>query len=99
MAEEAQQHARSLATSAERKAGSADRFVDEARRAEASLANAAARAVRAEQEQPVPSRLTELTKAELTDLARPLGVTTTSQVTKDELIKAIRRASRAKTRA
>ena len=99
VAEQAHQHARSLAASAEQEAGSADRFVNEARRTEASLKNAAARAVRTEQQQPVPSRLNELTKAELAELAEPLGVTATSHMAKDDLIKAIRRASRAKTRA
>ena len=94
----AHEHARALVASAEREAGSADRFVDEARRTEASLANAAARGVRAEEQQTVPARLNELTKAELADLAESLGVTGASRMTKDELIKAVRRASRVKAR-
>ncbi len=99
VAEEAHQHARAVADDAEQRAGSADRVLGDARRTEAMLAKDAAHAVRAEQTQDAPARLTEHTKAELLQLAQPLEISGASRMTKTELIKAIRSASRTRVRA
>jgi hypothetical protein len=98
-ADQAHAHARAVAEKVEEQSGSADRVVKDARRAESALANEAARAVQAEQEQPIPARLSEHTKAELVELARPLQIENASRMTKDQLVRAIRSASRARQRS
>ena len=79
--------------------GRRTRVVKDARRAESALADEAARAVRAEQEQQIPARLSERTKAELVELAQPLQIEGASRMTKDQLVRAIRSASRARQRS
>jgi hypothetical protein len=98
-AAQAHAHARAVAEQAEAQTGSAERVVKDARRAESALADEAARAVRAEQEQPTPARLSEHTKAELVELAQPLQIQGASRMTKDELVRAVRSASRARQRS
>jgi hypothetical protein len=98
-ADQAHAHARAVAETAEAQTGSAERVVQDARRAESALADEAARAVRAEQEQPLPARLSERTKAELVELAEPLQIQGASRMTKDELVRAVRSASRARQRS
>ena len=77
----------------------AERLFEDARRAESALANEAARAVRVEQEQQIPARLSERTKAELVELAQPLQIEGASRMTKDELVQAVGSASRARQRS
>jgi hypothetical protein len=88
-----------VAEKAETEMGSADGVVKDAHRAESALANEAARAVQAEQEQPIPVRLSEHTKAELVELAQPLQIQGASRMTKDQLVRSIRSASRARQRS
>jgi hypothetical protein len=98
-ADQAHAHARAVAEKAEAQTGSAERVVEDARQAEGALANEAAGAVRAEQKQPIPTRLNERTKAELVELAQPLQIEGASRMTKDELVRAVRSASRARQRS
>jgi hypothetical protein len=98
-ADQAHAHARAVAEEAEAQTGSAERVVEDARRAESALADEAAGAVRAEQEQPIPPRLSERAKAELVELAQPLQIQGASRMTKDELVRAIQSASRARQRS
>ena len=98
-ADQAHAHARAVAEKAEEQLGSADQVVEDARRAEGALADEAARAVRAEQEQQPPAPLNERTKAELVELAQPLQIEGASRMTKDELVRAVRSASRARQRS
>jgi hypothetical protein len=88
-----------VAEKAEEQLGSADQVVEDARRAEGALADEAARAVRAEQEQQPPAPLNERTKAELVELAQPLQIEGASRMTKDQLVRAVRSASRARQRS
>jgi uncharacterized phage infection (PIP) family protein YhgE len=85
----AREQARAVAEKAEERAGSADRIVDDAQRAEGALATVAARAAEAED-------LRSQTKADLTELARSLGIQGASRMTKDQLIRTVRSASRAR---
>ena len=88
-----------MAEEAEAQTGSAERVVEDAHRAESALADEAALAVRAEQQQPIPAGLSEHTKAELVELAQPLQIDGASRMTKDQLVRAIRSASRARKRS
>ena len=90
-ADQAHAHVRAVAEKAEAQTGSAERVVEDAP-GRGTLADEAARAVRAEQEQPTPARLSEHTKAELVELAQPLQIQGASRMTKDELVRAVRRA-------
>jgi hypothetical protein len=104
---------RAVAEKAEAQTGSAERVVEDARRAESALADEAARAVRAEQEQQTPARLSEHTKdgkpdrrtyeersvEELRGRAAELEIEGRSAMSKDELVRAVRSASRARQRS
>jgi hypothetical protein len=112
-AEQAHAHARAVAEEAEVQTGSAERVVEDARRVEGALADEAAGAVRAEQEQPTPARLSEHTKGgkpdrrtyeersveELRGRAAELEIEGRSAMSKDELVRAVRSASRARQRS
>jgi len=97
-ADQARQQLRALAERAEEHAGSAERVLEDARQTEELLAGEAARAVQAEGEYEVPERLAEHTKAELIDIAAPLQIQGAARMTKDQLVRSIRRASRAAVR-
>jgi len=94
LAEQAHAQARAAAEEAEERAGSADEVVRQAREAEDVLARNTAKAVRAEAREPAPERLTDHTKAELLTLAGPLEITGASRMTKAQLVRAVRNASR-----
>jgi colicin import membrane protein len=98
-AEQAHQQARAVAEQADQNAGTADRLLADARGTENVLADETARAVQAERQYEVPERLNEHTKAELLDIAHPLEIQGAGRMTKDQLVRSIQRASRAKTRA
>lgn len=98
VAEQAHRHAKAVADEAQERAGSAERRLNSARSTESRLTRNTARAVQAEQKQDVPARLTELTKAELLEIAEPLQVTGAARMTKSQLVRKIRTASRTKAR-
>jgi len=83
---------------ADQNAGTADRLLADARGTEDLLADETARAVQAERQYDVPERLSEHTKAELLDIAHPLEIQGAGRMTKDQLVRSIQRASRAKAR-
>jgi hypothetical protein len=103
-ADQAHAHARAVAEKAEAQTGSAERVVEDARRVEGALADEAAGAVRAEQEQPTPARLSEHTKdgkpdrrtyeersvEELRGRAAELEIEGRSAMSKDELVASLR---------
>jgi hypothetical protein len=97
-AEQAHQQARAVAEQADQNAGTADRLLADARGTENVLADETARAVQAERQYEVPERLNEHTKAELLDIAHPLEIQGAARMTKDQLVRSIQRASRAKVR-
>ena len=99
VAEQARQSAKAIADDAEQRAQAAAQMVNDARSTEDLLAREAAHAVQAEQQQDVPARLVDHTKAELLELAEPLEIHGGARMTKDQLVRAIRSASRAKARA
>ncbi len=99
VADEAHQQARAIADDAQQRASSAESVVDGARRTQGALARNTARAVRKEQAQDGPAKLAEHTKGELLELAQPLEVPGASRMTKADLVKAIRSASRAQARS
>lgn len=94
VADQAHRQAGVGADEAEQRARSADQVVSDARGIEQVLARDAARAVQADEEFDVPNGLTKHTKAELLDIARPLQVQAAARMTKDQLVTAIRDASR-----
>jgi len=97
-ADQAHRQARAVAEQADLNAGSADRALADAQGTEELLATETARAIQAEREYEVPERLDERTKAELLDIAHPLQISGAARMSKDQLVRSIQRASRAKTR-
>jgi colicin import membrane protein len=97
-ADQAHQQARAVAEQADLNAGSADRALADARGTEELLATETARAIQAEREYEVPERLDERTKAELLDIAHPLQISGVARMSKEQLVRSIQRASRAKAR-
>lgn len=98
-AEQAHQQVKAVAEEAEQHAGTADRVLNNARGTEEWLASETARAVQAEREYDVPERLDEHTKAELIDIAHALQIPGAARMQKTPLVRAIQKASRAKSRA
>jgi hypothetical protein len=68
----------------------------DARGTEELLAIETARAVQAEREYDVSARLDEHTKPELLNIADQLQIPTATKMTKSQLVRSIRQASRAK---
>lgn len=97
-AEQANRQMRELTERAEEQAGSAARVLDDARHTEKLLAGEAAHAVQAERQFEVPERLADHTKAELIDIASPLNIQGATRMNKEQLVRSIRRASRAAAR-
>jgi len=95
-AEQAHRQARAVAEKAQRNLGAADRVLDDARGTEQVLEGEAARAVRAERHFQAPPRLADRTKAELVTLAEPLQIPGAARMNKEQLVRSIQRASRAK---
>jgi hypothetical protein len=98
IADQERQQATTAAEEAEQRVRSADQVVSDARETERVLAREVAYAVQAEQRSGVPEALIERTKAELLAIAEPLQVGSAAQMRKDQLVRAIRNASRAKAR-
>ena len=97
-ADQAREQARAIADRAEQRTGSAERAVEDARRAGTALKGGAASAVQAEQSRNSTESLADHTKAELLELAQPLDIPGAARMNKGELVRAIRRASRAQQR-
>jgi len=98
IADQARQQATAVAEEAEQRVRSADQVVSDARGTERVLARVVAYAVQAEQTSGVPEALIERTKAELLVIAEPLQVGGAAQMRKNQLVRAIRNASRVKAR-
>ena len=97
-AEQARAQAQAISDQAEQRAGSAHQIVEDARKTEKALKTEVASAVRAEQGQRTTERLGNHTRAELLELAQPLGIQGASRMTKDQLVRAVRSASRSQKR-
>jgi hypothetical protein len=95
VADQAHRQAKANADEAAHRARSADQILSGARDTEQALTRQAARAAREHDERDVSERLTEHTKAELLDIAQPFQVQAAARMTKDQLVTAIRDASRA----
>ena len=95
-ADQAHRQARAVAEKAQHNVGAADRVLDDARGTEEVLAGETARAVRAERQYEAPQRLADHTKAELVTLAQPLQIQGAARMNKEQLVRSIQRASRAK---
>jgi colicin import membrane protein len=98
IADQTLREAKASADEAVHRARSADQIFSDARDTEQALTREAARAVREQDARDVSERLTEYTKAELLDIAQPLHVQAAARMTKDQLVTAIRDASRATAR-
>ena len=92
-AEEAHRRARAMTEQAEAQSRAAEERAAEADQARGSVAVETAEFVRQTEEAPAVDDLADKTKSELLDLAASLDVDGRSAMTKDELLKAIRRAS------
>jgi hypothetical protein len=98
-ADEAHRRAHALAEQAEAQSRAADERAAEADRARGSVALQTAEFVRQTEAEPATDDLSDKTKPELLDLAASLEVEGRSGMTKDELTKAVRRASTSRRRA
>ncbi len=92
-ADEAHRRARAMTEQAEAQSRAADERAAEADEARGSVALQTAEFVRQTEEAPAADDLTEKTKPELLDLAASLEIDGRSGMTKDDLVKAIRRSS------
>jgi Rho termination factor, N-terminal domain len=92
-ADEAHRRARAMTEQAEAQSRAAEERAAEADQARGSVAVETAEFVRQSEQAPAVDDLADKTKAELLDLAASLDVDGRSAMTKDELLKAIRRAS------
>jgi hypothetical protein len=92
-AEEAHRRARAMTEQAEAQSRAAEARAAEADQARGSVTAETAAFVRTTEEAPAMEDLSDKTKPELLDLAASLDVDGRSTLTKDELVKAIRRAS------
>ena len=97
-ADQTRQQATAVADDAEQRAKSADQVVSDAHGTERVLARDVAHAVQAEQRSGVLEALIDRTKAELLVIAEPLQVGGAAQMTKNQLVRSIRNASRTKAR-
>jgi colicin import membrane protein len=96
VAEEAHQHARQLVDDAEQQASEADARIAAAEQLRDRSEETAKHAVRALAHDPTNGGLESYKKPELIELAASVGVEGRTNMTKDELIDAIAKASRAK---
>jgi Rho termination factor, N-terminal domain len=92
-ADEAHRRAQAMTEQAEAQSRAADERAAEADKARGSVTLQAAEFVRQTETAPAADDLADMTKPELLDLAASLEVEGTSGMTKDELAKAVRRAS------
>ena len=92
-AEEAHRRARAMTEQADAQSQAAEARAAEADQARGSVGDETAEFVRRTEEAPAADDLPERTKAELLDLAASLDLDGRSAMTKDQLVKAIRRAS------
>ncbi|MEJ7722017.1 MAG: Rho termination factor N-terminal domain-containing protein [Ilumatobacteraceae bacterium] len=93
-ADEARRSADQLASQAEAQASDADARVAEADGVRRQVSHEAANVVREVERNDATNDLNEQTKGELVELASSLGIEGRTQMNKDELVKAIRSASK-----